>query len=140
MYPTAGITVPRVPKGYYDTLPAPARQAVTRKKEQFNLADDLARQAIQAYYASITFGDAQVGHVLDALDRLGLSKNTVVVFTSDHGYHMGEHGHWQKLSLFENATRVPLVISVPGMKTAGQSTASLAEMTDFIRRLRPYAA
>jgi len=51
----------------------------------------LARQAIQAYYASITFVDAQVGRVLDALDETGLAANTIVVFTSDHGYHMGEH-------------------------------------------------
>jgi arylsulfatase A-like enzyme len=131
LYPTGGITVPSVPEGYHGTLPAPARGTITAKKDQVNLADHLARQAIQAYHASITFADAQVGHVLDALDRLGLAENTIVVFTSDHGYHMGEHGHWQKMTLFENAARVPLIIAVPGMKTAGRSTASLAEMTDF---------
>ena len=131
MYPRDRVKVPRVPDGYLDTLPEPARRSITHKKNQLDLADDLARQAIQAYYASITFADAQVGRVLDALKRLGLADNTVVVFTSDHGYHMGEHGHWQKTTLFENATRVPLIIAAPGMKTAGQSTNALAEMIDF---------
>ena len=89
-----------VPRGTARTIstpcPRPARRSITRKKDQLNLADDLARQAMQAYYASITFADAQVGRVLDALDETGLADNTIVVFTSDHGYHMGEHGHWQK--------------------------------------------
>ena len=96
-----------------------------------NLKHELAVQAIQAYYASITFADAQVGRMLDALQRLGLDKNTVVVFTSDHGYHMGEHGYYQKTTLFENATRVPLIIAAPGMKSGGKTSKSFAEMIDF---------
>lgn len=131
MYPPEKIVVPRNPPGYLDTLPAPARRSITRKREQLNLPHDLARRATQAYYASTTFADAQVGRVLDALKRLGLSENTIVLFTSDHGYHMGEHGHWQKTTLFENAARVPLIISVPGMKTAGRSTPLPVEMVDF---------
>ncbi len=131
LYPPDKITVPRLPDGYLETLPKPARQSITRKKEQVNLSDDLARQAIQAYYASITFADAQIGRILDALDRLELDDNTIVLFTSDHGYHMGEHGHWQKTTLFENAAHVPLIISAPGMQTAGQSTTCAAEMIDF---------
>jgi arylsulfatase A-like enzyme len=120
-----------MPKGYLDTLPAAARKTITRKREQVNLKDSLARQAIQAYYASITFADAQVGRILETLDRTGLAKNTVVVFTSDHGYHMGEHGHYQKTTLFENAARVPLIIATPKMATAGKSTVMPVEMVDF---------
>jgi arylsulfatase A-like enzyme len=120
-----------VPEGYLATLPEPARRSIHRKKDQINLPESVARQAMQGYYAAITFADAQVGKILDALDETGLSDNTIVVFTSDHGYHMGEHGHWQKITLFENAARVPLIIATPGMKTAGQSTKSLAEMVDF---------
>jgi iduronate 2-sulfatase len=131
MYPREKIVVPAVPAGYLETLPEPAQKTLTAKKDQVNLPDDTARKAIQAYYASITFMDAQVGRVLAALDRLGLADDTVVLFTSDHGYHMGEHGYYQKQTLFENATHVPLIIAAPGMKTAGQSTASLAEMVDF---------
>jgi len=84
------------------------------KKEQDKLTDDLRRQALQAYSASISFMDAQVGHVVAALDRLGLAENTIIVFTSDHGYHTGEHGLWQKQSIFEGSARVPLLIAAPG--------------------------
>ncbi len=131
MYPRDRITVPTVPDGYLETLPRPARQSIRRKRDQIDLADDLARKAIQAYYASITFADAQLGRILDALDETGLAKNTIVLFTSDHGYHMGEHGHWQKTTLFENAARVPLIIAGPGVTARGKSTRAPAEMTDF---------
>lgn len=131
MYPSEKITVPEVPAGYLDTIPKSARDSVARKPDQLNLPVDVARKAMQAYYASISFADAQLGRVLAALDETGLSKNTVVVLTSDHGYHMGEHGHWQKMTLFENATRVPLIIAVPQMKAAGKSTKSLAELVDI---------
>jgi iduronate 2-sulfatase len=91
----------------------------SHKKEHDLLTDPLRRQAIQAYYASISFMDAQVGRVVATLDRLGLSDNTIIVFTSDHGYHMGEHGLWQKQSLFEQSARVPLLIVAPGVSRAG---------------------
>jgi arylsulfatase A-like enzyme len=131
MAPPGKIVVPDVPEGYLEALPKPARRSITRKKEQVNLPYDLARKAIQAYYASITFADAQVGRVLDALEGAGLADNTIIIFTSDHGYHMGEHGHWQKTTLFENAARVPLIIAGPGTKAAGQGTTAPAEMVDF---------
>jgi iduronate 2-sulfatase len=130
-YPVEKIVVPTVPDGYFETLPDPAVKSLTRKKDQLNLADNLARQAMQAYYASITFADSQVGRIVEAVDRLGLADNTVIVFTSDHGYHMGEHGYWQKTTLFENAAHVPLIIAAPDSKAAGQSTQCPAEMIDF---------
>jgi len=131
LYPTNDITVPTVPDGYLDTLPSSARASISRKKEHLDLSDDVARQIIQAYHASISFADAQVGRILDALEASGLSENTIVVFTSDHGYHMGEHGHYQKTTLFENATRVPLIIAGPGVTARGARTSALAEMVDF---------
>jgi choline-sulfatase len=133
LYPPDKITVPSEPEGYLDTLPESARKSIRRKKDQIDLPDEVARQVIQAYHASITFADAQVGRVLDALDESGLAGNTVVVFTSDHGYHMGEHGHWQKTTLFENAARVPLILAGPGIpeESIGKSTAALAELVDL---------
>ena len=130
MYSLDDIKVPYVPDGYLDTIPAPAAKSVSRMKDQWNIKQGVARQAILAYYASITFADAQLGRILDALDGNGLADNTVVLFTSDHGYHMGEHGHYQKTTLFENACRVPLIMSGPGI-ARGATTASMAEMVDF---------
>lgn len=139
MYPESGIVIPAVPENYLATLPEPAAKSITRKKNQVNLAPNLARKAIQAYYASITFADAQLGKILETLDSTGLSDNTIVVFTSDHGYHMGEHGHYQKTTLFENAARVPLIMAGPGITAKGTVSASLAEMVDFYPTLAELA-
>jgi iduronate 2-sulfatase len=131
LYSPEQMPIPRLPPGYLQTIPAPARATVTNHPEQLHLPDKLAREAIRAYHAATTFMDSQVGRVLDAVDRLKLAESTIIVFTSDHGYHLGEHGHYQKMTLFENATRVPLIISVPGMKTAGQSTTAPAQLIDL---------
>lgn len=90
-----------------------------------------AVELIRAYYAAASFTDAQVGKLLNALDRLGLRQDTVVILWGDHGYHLGDHGLWNKHTNFEEATRVPMIISVPGQKTAGQKTAGLSEFVDI---------
>lgn len=105
------------------------------KKEQDDMTDDQRRQARQAYNASIAFMDAQVGRVLDALDRLGLSENTIIVFTSDHGYHMGEHGLWQKMSLFEESARVPMLIVAPGVAKKGSIADAPVSQVDLFPTL-----
>ncbi len=122
-----------------DQADLPAAALGSHKKEQEKLTDDLRRQALQAYYASISFMDAQVGRVLDALDRLGLAENTVIVFTSDHGYHMGEHGLWQKMSLFEGSTRVPLLMVAPGVSKKGAVVKAPVSQVDLYPTLTELA-
>jgi len=133
LYDKAAIKVPEVPEGYLQTLPEPAQWMLQRWKPQNNLPDSLARCAIQAYYASISFVDAQVGRIMQELKAQGLDENTLVVFTSDHGYHMGEHGYYQKTTLYEDGDRVPLIISDPDHE-AGR-TNSLVEMIDLYRTI-----
>ena len=128
MYDRGGIELAKVPADHDEHVP-PASLG-SRKPEEKKLTDELSREAIQAYWASISFMDAQVGRVLAALDRLGLRENTIVVFTSDHGYHLGEHGLWKKQSIYENSARVPLVIAAPGMKAPGKGTQRPVELID----------
>ena len=128
-YPPNSISLPDLSEADRTRMPAAAYRSA--KGPQDRMTDDLRREAIQAYYASIAFMDAQVGRVVAALDRLGLAEKTVIVMTSDHGYHMFEHGLWQKMSLFENSARVPLIIAAPGAAANGSSTEALAELVDL---------
>ena len=86
---------------------------------------------MQAYYAAISFADANVGKLLDAVDRLGLTENTVIIFWSDHGYATGEHGQWMKQTAFEAATRIPLLFAGPGVKSKNKASKRTVEMLDF---------
>ena len=123
------------PKAYFDLHPpssmrvaspnsldrqrSPRVAFASAKKEQDNLDVETTREILQAYYASVSFMDVQVGKVLKRLDELGLTESTAIVFTSDHGYHLGEHGLWQKMSLFEQSARVPLLLVLPGITQGG---------------------
>jgi uncharacterized sulfatase len=129
LHPTDKIEVPVVPPDHVKSAPAPAFGS--RKKEQDEMTDDQRRQAIQAYRASTSFMDAQLGVVLKALEEHKLSDKTIVVFISDHGYHLGEHGLWQKMSIFENSTRVPLIIHDPRCKSNGQICTRTVELVDL---------
>ena len=129
LHPADRIDLPRVPADHRASAPAPAFGS--HKKEQEQLTDELRRQAIQAYRASTSFMDAQLGLVLRTLEELKLADKTIVVFFSDHGYHLGEHGLWQKMSLFENSARVPLLIHDPRAKGNGRACARTVELVDL---------
>jgi iduronate 2-sulfatase len=90
-----------------------------------------AREAIAAYYACTSFMDEQLGHVLDALERLGLRDNTLIVLWGDHGWHLGEKGMWAKGTLFEPSAHAPLIIVDPRKQTAGQASARTVEFVDI---------
>ena len=90
-----------------------------------------AKHLIHGYYACVSFIDAQVGRLIDELDRLHLRNKTVIILWGDHGWKLGEHASWCKHTNFELDTRVPMIISVPGMKTAGQRTKALTEFVDI---------
>jgi uncharacterized sulfatase len=93
------------------------------------------REFLRAYFAGTTFMDAQLGKVLDALDRTGLAKNTVVVVLSDHGYHLGERQWWNKSTLYEYSARSPLIVSAPGRKAKGAACERLVEFVDVFPTL-----
>lgn len=134
------------PRKYFDLYPkdklrlysAPANQskapalAITGAWVQdfAKFTDDDRLDFLRAYLAGMSFMDAQVGRLLDTLDRLKLWDNTIVIFLGDHGYHLGERGWWNKSTLFERSCRAPLVIAAPGMKR-GQVSRSLAEFVDI---------
>jgi uncharacterized sulfatase len=124
--------VPVAPAAHTEKSGAPEEAfASTRPWPWFGVTADQLREARQAYWATISFVDTQVGRLLDALDRLKLADQTVVVFWSDHGYHFGEHGLVMKMSLFENSARVPLIVAAPTQKKKGASTTRTVELLDL---------
>ena len=125
MYPEEEITLPEVKEDDLDDVPPPGREMAMARYEDFQLIRRTGkyRQAIQSYLASISFADAMVGRLLDALDASPRADDTIVVLWSDHGWHLGEKLHWHKMTLWERATRVPLVIVAPGVtKPAARCT------------------
>lgn len=124
------ITVPRVTERLLAGAPKPAFGS-TSPWPWFGVSEMQARESKQAYWAAIGFMDAQVGRLLDALDRFRLADKTIVVFWSDNGYHVGDHGLWKKQSLFENSARVPLIIAAPDQRAKGRTSRRTVELVDL---------
>ncbi|MBD3676409.1 MAG: sulfatase [Planctomycetaceae bacterium] len=135
-YPPSKMNLPRKVEGDWNDIP---KAGISKNSKAIGLAGkiDKQQQVLSAYYASVAFMDDQVGKILAALDRLDLRKNTIVIFTADHGYHLGEHDFWQKMSLHEESTRIPIIFSVPG-KSPGVSH-SLVQQIDIYPTLAELA-
>lgn len=117
---------PKIP-GDWDDIPRTPGNRRTSESLQMDIQQQ--KKLIRAYYASVSYMDAMAGKVLKALERSGQRDNTIVIFTSDHGYHLGEHDLWSKVSIHEESARVPLIICVPGRKPAVCD--SLVELLDL---------
>jgi len=127
-----------MPKGAVDSFPGEmgsycdARELAAKQKAagKNDWPDEFARKLIHAYFACISYIDAQVGRLLDTLNRTGLADNTVVLLWGDHGWHLGENGTWGKHTNLEWATHSPLMMRVPGQSNAGVGTDGLVEFVD----------
>jgi len=126
-YPYDQMSLPPKVTGEWDNIPKDGINYKTSVNMQMDLRKQ--RKAVGGYYASVSYMDAQVGKVLDALDAEGLTEKTIIIFTSDHGYHLGEHDFWAKVSLKDESSQVPLIVSVPGQKPAVCN--SLVELIDL---------
>jgi len=126
LYPLDKISLPSA-----DRTGIPEMAIATVRPPNYGLTEKELKPMIQAYYAATTLMDKQLGKLLDAIDRLQLAERTVIVFWGDHGWSLGERGMWQKMSLFEESARVPLLLHAPGMAAKGKSTGRLAELVDL---------
>ncbi|MBN1421636.1 MAG: sulfatase [Planctomycetes bacterium] len=136
LYPLDSLVPPRMPSDRSPHLPLAIASAWQKVFDRFT--DRERKEFMRAYYAGISFMDAMLGRVLDALDRRNLAGDTIVVFFGDHGYHLGTHGWWNKNTLFEDSCRAPLIIAAPGTtapEDAGKACAGIAEFVDFFPTL-----
>jgi iduronate 2-sulfatase len=132
LYPLTKFHLPQEPPEHFAAIPP---IALTVKPANYGLDDEMLKIFTRAYYASASLMDAQTGRVLAAVDRLGLADKTVIVFISDHGWCLGEHGQWQKMLLFEQSARVPMVIYDAGRKGNGKICSHPVELVDLYATL-----
>ena len=131
LYPLEGIELPKVLQSDLDDVPEEGRRLSKTRRDTFERIKKHAKwkEAIQAYLASITFADAQLGKVLDALERSDYQDNTIIIFWSDHGWHFGEKNHWHKMTLWEEAARIPFIVVAPGLAKGGSVCDRPVDMT-----------
>jgi len=129
LYPTDRLDPPREPPGRTPDLPLAIGRGLKAHFDRFT--DRERREFMRSYYAGASFMDAQFGKVLAALDRAGLARSTIVIFLSDHGYHLGWRGWWNKNTLFEWSCRAPLLVRVPWLTTPGSVCSGLVEFVDL---------
>lgn len=139
LYPLELVQLPTAPADDRDDIP-PAAFAHNNPTPNYGLPEETCREALRAYLACVSFVDAQIGRLLEALERLDLADNTIVVLWSDHGYHLGEHlGVWQKRCLFEESARSPLLIYSPRAAGNGRACGQVVEFVDIYPTLADLA-
>jgi len=138
LYDIEEAPLPQIPEDYRKRVPSAALSS-TPDWPNFHTTEREARECILAYDACVSFVDAQVGRLLDSVDRLGLRDNTLVVLWGDHGYHLGEHGLWRKNSLYEESARAPLIFRVPGMEPKQSDCERIVEFVDIYPTLADLA-
>jgi len=126
---------PRRPAGAPDVAFHQSTEVLGPVARQQSPTPEQAAEMRHGYFANISYMDAQLGKVLDALDKSGVADRTIVVFVSDHGYHVGEHTLWGKTSNFELDARVPMMLRAPGISPQGRRTSSLVELLDLFPTL-----
>ncbi|MGB8166956.1 MAG: sulfatase [Chthoniobacteraceae bacterium] len=131
LYPLDQIELAKEPDDRSVDLPL----ALPNAKNFAAFTDAERREFRRAYFAGISFTDAQIGKLFDTLDRLKLWENTIVVVMGDHGYHLGEHGWWNKVTVFELCARTPLIVWAPGARGMGRSAPGIVEFVDIFPTL-----
>jgi arylsulfatase A-like enzyme len=135
LYPKDDVFLPKVKENDLDDVPAIGQRSIRKEWHRWVVDNHEWRGAVRGYLASISYADAQVGRLLDALDASPHAKNTIVVVWSDHGMHLGEKQQWEKFTLFEESTRVPLMFIVPGMTRPGSVCSSPVSLVDVFPTL-----
>jgi len=130
LYPLDRMNPVSNPANDLDDVPRASEITITGRGGDMKMNERDKREVLRAYYASISYMDSLVGRVTAELEKQRLLDRTTIVFWSDHGYHLGEHFRWQKRSLFEESSRVPLIVSAPGRKGNGKSSRALVELVD----------
>ncbi|MFY0627944.1 MAG: sulfatase [Reichenbachiella sp.] len=128
LYPMEDCNPPEMP---IDWQPAYNHSLPTQYPVFAKFTDQDKREFLRSYYACVSFMDAQVGKVITALEETKQLDNTLIVFISDHGYHLGEHNWWNKVTLYENGTSAPFIVMDPSIKQKGYKTGAMIEFIDI---------
>jgi arylsulfatase A-like enzyme len=133
MYPPEKVKIPYTPAGDLDDVPKIGQNWAAARREEHNriVREGKWRDAVRAYLAAITFADAMIGRLLDGLEKSAHARNTIIVFWSDNGWHLGEKEHWHKSTLWQRSTHVPLIIAGPGTRATGQSRKQAVSLLDI---------